>query len=72
LLAILTRITQGKGVHADLDLLSEVSEAVQTASLCGLGQTAPNPIISTLRYFREEYEAHVIDHRCPAGKCKMS
>ena len=72
LLTILTRITEGRGTPGDLDLLYEVSEAVRTASLCGLGQTAPNPILSTLKYFREEYEAHVLDHRCPAGKCKMS
>ena len=71
LLTILNRITQGKGKPEDLELLLEVSEVVQVASLCGLGQTAPNPILSTLRYFREEYEAHVIEHRCPAGKCKM-
>ncbi len=66
---ILTRITQGQGRPADLDLLEEVSAAVQAGSLCGLGQTAPNPVLSTLRYFRDEYEAHVIEHRCPAGKC---
>ncbi len=50
----------------------EVGEVVKGASLCGLGQTAPNPVLSTLRYFREEYEAHVVDHRCPAGKCPMT
>ena len=72
LLANLNRITRGQGNLSDLDLLSEVSEAVRSASLCGLGQTAPNPILSTLRYFKEEYEAHVIEHRCPAGKCRMS
>ncbi len=68
---ILTRITNGQGILADLDLLSEVSEMVQVASLCGLGQTAPNPVLSTLRYFREEYETHVTEHRCPTGKCAM-
>ena len=60
------------GAPADLDLLEEVAEAVKGSSLCGLGQTAPNPVLSTLRYFREEYEAHVVDHRCPAGKCPMA
>jgi NADP-reducing hydrogenase subunit HndC len=71
LYAILTRITHGQGQSEDLVLLEEVGEAVKAGSLCGLGQTAPNPVLSTLRYFREEYEAHVIDHHCPAGKCPM-
>lgn len=70
--AILTRIVHGQGTPDDLALLEEVGEAVKGGSLCGLGQTAPNPVLSTLRYFREEYEAHVTDHRCPAGKCPMS
>ncbi len=68
---ILDRITHGQGTPDDLSLLEEVSEAVKIGSLCGLGQTAPNPVLSTLRYFREEYEAHVIEKRCPAGKCPM-
>lgn len=68
---ILDRITHGKGTPGDLELLIEVSEAVKLGSLCGLGQTAPNPVLSTLRYFREEYSAHVNEHRCPAGKCTM-
>jgi len=68
---ILTRITHGKGRAGDLELLEEVGEAVKAGSLCGLGQTAPNPVLSTLRYFRDEYEAHVYEHRCPAGKCRM-
>jgi NADH:ubiquinone oxidoreductase subunit F (NADH-binding) len=59
-------------VPADLDLLQEIGEAVQAGSLCGLGQTAPNPVLSTLRYFREEYEAHIFDQRCPTGKCPMT
>lgn len=67
---ILTRICEGKGVIGDLDLLQEIAETVQTASLCGLGKTAPNPVLSTLRYFREEYEAHIFEHRCPAGVCR--
>jgi NADH:ubiquinone oxidoreductase subunit F (NADH-binding) len=69
--AILDRITHGHGTPADLPLLAEVGEAMKAGSLCGLGQTAPNPVLSTLRYFREEYEAHVIEQRCPAGKCEM-
>jgi NADH:ubiquinone oxidoreductase subunit F (NADH-binding) len=72
LVEILDRISHGQGAPADLDLLAEVAEAVKGSSLCGLGQTAPNPVLSTLRYFREEYEAHVVDHRCPAGKCPMA
>ncbi|UCC86977.1 MAG: SLBB domain-containing protein [Anaerolineales bacterium] len=69
--AILTRITQGQGTPDDLALMEEVGQAVKAGSLCGLGQTAPNPALSTLRYFRDEYEAHVIEHRCPAGKCPV-
>jgi NADH:ubiquinone oxidoreductase subunit F (NADH-binding) len=71
LLAVLTRITHGQGTPDDLTLLEEIGEAVRVGSLCGLGQTAPNPVLSTLRYFREEYEAHVIEYRCPVGKCSM-
>lgn len=69
---ILTRITHGQGTLDDLTLLEEVSEAVKAGSLCGLGQTAPNPVLSTLRYFREEYKAHVIQRRCPVDKCPMT
>ncbi len=69
---ILDRITHGQGTLDDLALLEEVGQAVQIGSLCGLGQTAPNPVLSTLRYFRDEYEAHVIEKRCPAGKCVMT
>jgi NADH:ubiquinone oxidoreductase subunit F (NADH-binding) len=68
---ILERITHGQGTPDDLNLLEEVGTAVQAGSLCGLGQTAPNPVLSTLRYFREEYEAHVVEKRCPTGKCPM-
>ena len=68
---ILTRITRGQGKPDDLTLLEEVGEAVRAGSLCGLGQTAPNPVLSTLRYFRDEYEAHVVEQRCPVGKCSM-
>ena len=69
MLEILTRITQGKAVMEDLDVLEELAEMVGSASLCGLGQTAPNPVLSTLRHFREEYEAHIIDKKCPAAVC---
>jgi NADH:ubiquinone oxidoreductase subunit F (NADH-binding) len=69
---ILDRITHGQGSPDDLLLLEEVGEAVKAGSLCGLGQTAPNPALSTLRYFREEFDDHVVDHRCPAGKCPMT
>ena len=69
---ILDRISHGQGAPDDLLLLEEVAEAVKGSSLCGLGQTAPNPVLSTLRYFRDEYEAHVVDHRCPVGKCQMA
>ena len=69
---ILDRIVHGQGVLEDLDLLEEVGQVVKAGSLCGLGQTAPNPALSTLRYFREEYEAHVVDRHCPAGQCPMT
>jgi NADH-quinone oxidoreductase subunit F len=69
MLEILTRLTEGKGRAADLEALDDLARNVKTGSLCGLGQTAPNPVLSTLRYFREEYEAH-IRGECPAGKCK--
>ncbi|MBR5236608.1 MAG: NADH-quinone oxidoreductase subunit NuoF [Clostridia bacterium] len=70
MLEILERITQGKGTLEDLDKLEELAYNIKESALCGLGQTAPNPILSTLRYFRDEYEAHVIDKKCPAGVCK--
>jgi bidirectional [NiFe] hydrogenase diaphorase subunit len=68
---LLTRITQGQAAAADLQLLEEISDMVRNTSLCGLGQGAPNPVLSTLRYFRGEYEAHINQHTCPTGKCKM-
>jgi NADH:ubiquinone oxidoreductase subunit F (NADH-binding) len=68
----LTRIVCGQGTLDDLVLLEEVGEAVKSGSLCGLGQTAPNPVLTTLRHFRDEYEAHVVDHRCPTGRCAMT
>ena len=67
---ILTRIVEGAGTPEDIALLEEVATWVKGAALCGLGQTAPNPVLSTLRYFRDEYEAHVREHRCPAGVCR--
>lgn len=69
MLDILTRITQGQATMDDLDLLEELAVVVKEASLCGLGQTAPNPVISTIKYFRGEYEAHILEKRCPAGVC---
>ena len=70
MLEILTKITDGRGEDGDIEKLEELAETIKSASLCGLGQTAPNPVLSTLRYFREEYEAHVYEKRCPAGACK--
>jgi NADH:ubiquinone oxidoreductase subunit F (NADH-binding)/(2Fe-2S) ferredoxin len=70
LLEILTRITEGRGREGDIDLLTTLSSDVKTSSLCGLGQTAPNPILSTIKYYRDEYEAHIYEKRCPAGVCK--
>ncbi|WP_410772382.1 NADH-quinone oxidoreductase subunit NuoF [Fontibacillus sp. BL9] len=70
LLEILERITEGKGTMEDLDVLDELSVQIKAASLCGLGQTAPNPVLSTLKYFRDEYVAHVVDKKCPSGVCR--
>ncbi|MBI2849556.1 MAG: 4Fe-4S binding protein [Chloroflexi bacterium] len=70
MLAILTRITQGKGEPGDIATLEKLATLVKSTSLCGLGQTAPNPILTTLRYFRDEYEAHINEKRCPALACK--
>ena len=70
LLDILTRICDGEGKPEDIAMLEELAPMVKVSSLCGLGQTAPNPVLSTLRYFRHEYEAHVIEKRCPAGICR--
>jgi len=70
MLKILNRICEGKGREGDIELLEELSEVVRDASLCALGQTAPNPVLSTIRYFRDEYEAHIKQKRCPAGACK--
>ena len=70
MLEILNKITDGNGEMEDLDKLEELANYVKSGSLCGLGQTAPNPILSTLRYFRDEYVAHIVDKKCPAGVCK--
>jgi NADH-quinone oxidoreductase subunit F len=70
MLTILEDIVEGRGKPEDIDLLEELGESVKTGSLCGLGQTAPNPVLTTLRYFREEYEAHIYEGKCPARKCK--
>ncbi len=67
---ILTNICDGKGQPGDIDTLEELSEVLTEASLCGLGQSAANPFLSTLRYFREEYEAHIEQKRCPSLTCK--
>ncbi len=67
---IVNEITEGNGKEGDIELLEELAEAVRDASMCGLGQTAANPILSTIRYFREEYKKHIYDKRCPAGVCK--
>ncbi len=67
---ILTRICDGEGTMEDIDTLEQLAENIKKSSLCGLGQTAPNPVLTTLKYFRNEYEAHVKEHRCPAGVCK--
>ena len=70
MLEIMTRITQGQGTLADLDTLDTLARVVHAVSLCGLGKTAANPVLSTLRYFRPEYEKHIVDKLCPAGVCK--
>ncbi len=70
MLEILTKITKGQATMEDLDKLEELCYYIKNNSLCGLGQTAPNPVLSTLRYFRDEYEAHIKEKRCPAGVCK--
>jgi Fe-S-cluster-containing hydrogenase component 2 len=67
---IVKAITEGQGRESDLALLEELARITKDASLCGLGQTAGNPVLTTLRYFRHEYEAHILDKRCPAGVCK--
>ena len=70
MLELLEKITRGTGTMADLENLEKLAINIKNASVCGLGQTAPNPVLSTLKYFRDEYEAHIKDKRCPAGECK--
>lgn len=70
MLEILTRITEGEGRQGDIELLEELAGRIKEASLCGLGQTAPNPVLTTIKYFKDEYEAHINEGKCPAGKCR--
>ncbi len=70
MLEILDKITEGKGEKGDIEMLETLAHTIKNASLCGLGQTAPNPVLSTLTYFRDEYEAHIKDKKCPAGVCQ--
>lgn len=70
MLEILTRITEGEGQEGDIELLEELAHNIKEGSLCGLGQTAPNPVLTTIKYFRDEYEAHIRDKKCPALSCK--
>jgi NADH-quinone oxidoreductase subunit F len=70
MLEILTRITEGKGEDGDIERLTDLAYEIKDNSLCGLGQTAPNPVLTTIRYFRDEYEAHIRDKKCPAKACK--
>ena len=69
MLKILEKIVAGKGNMEDLDRLEQLALTVKDGSLCGLGKTAPNPVLSTLKYFKDEYIAHIRDHKCPAGVC---
>jgi Fe-S-cluster-containing hydrogenase component 2 len=66
---ILERITEGKGEEGDIEKLENLAKSIQASALCALGQTAPNPVLSTIKYFRDEYEAHVCGKKCPAGAC---
>lgn len=70
MLEILERITEGKGEAADLQKLEVLADNIRQGSLCGLGQTAPNPVLTTLKYFRHEYEAHIFEKKCPARSCR--
>jgi NADH-quinone oxidoreductase subunit F len=70
MLEILERITQGKGEDGDIELLEELAEKIKDGSMCGLGQTAPNPVLTTIKYFRNEYEDHIYNHTCTAKSCK--
>jgi len=70
MLEVLTRIVEGKGREGDIELLEELCYSIKDGALCGLGQTAPNPVLTTIRYFHDEYEAHIREKRCPAGECR--
>ena len=70
LLEVLTRITEGDGKEGDIEFLEELGYTIKDASQCGLGQTLPNPVLSTIKNFRDEYEAHIKDKKCPAHVCK--
>ena len=70
MLEILTDITEGRGTLDHIDLLERLSDTVSATALCGLGKTAASPVVSTLKYFRDEYIAHVVDKKCPSGQCK--
>jgi len=70
MLDILTDITEGRGREGDIELLEELGSGIKELSLCALGGTAPNPVLSTIRYFRDEYDAHIKEKRCPAGVCR--
>jgi NADH-quinone oxidoreductase subunit F len=70
MLEILERICDGKGKEGDIELLEELATQIKDGSLCGLGQSAPNPVLTTLRYFRDECEAHIDEQKCPAHQCK--
>ena len=70
MLEVLDRITRGLGKMEDIAVLSELARDIKTGALCGLGRTAPNPVLTTLRYFRDEYEAHIEEGRCPALMCR--
>ena len=69
MLEMLERITKGEGREGDIELLEELCYSIKDGALCGLGQTAPNPVLTTIKYFRDEYEAHINEHKCPAGEC---
>jgi ferredoxin len=70
MLDILEQISKGEGREEDLAVLERLARGIVAASLCGLGQNAPNPVLTTLNYFRDEYEAHILEKKCPAGVCK--
>ena len=70
LLRMLTTVTEGRGTLEQLDIMRKIGDAMKNASLCGLGQTAANPVLTTLQYFEDEYRAHIVDKKCPAGACR--